>query len=414
MAKIRKVTITRSFGSLWIGQSLATFGDVLYIVALIPLIYNVTGSVASTALVPFFASGAQLISGLLAPAVIDRLPLRSMLVYFQSAKTIGLVILTLSVGWLIDHIYWTFIFVTIISFLNGWIGPARSALIPRIVEKTDLVKANGILSTTNQVVYLSGYTLGGVIVAMLQSSIALFLTIALFIISTLLFSFIRVEPIKKKDIHKDKLPWFVRMKEGWAVIAAKPAIRRTMIMDIVETIANGGWTAAIMLVFVQEFLHQDETWWGILNSGYYVGTIAGGFIAIAISKWLRANLGWGMVIGGSLMAVFTAMFAIIPIPIIAVLLCVFMGPAYQMRDIAQITLIQTTVDENKLAKVNAARDTLIYALFGVAVLFMGMIAEQFSVSIAYLTAAALYGVSAILGLGIRNFSSERNQFHSQS
>lgn len=96
------------------------------------------------------------------------------------------------------------------------------------------------------------------------------------------------------------------------------------------------------------------------------------------------------------------------VALVSLLLCVLMGPAYQVRDISQLTLFQTQTEERKLSKVFAARGTLVHALFGPAVLLMGVIAEQVHVSAAYLTAAVLFGLSALLGFTHEAFRSARN------
>lgn len=395
-----KLLSNRSFQSLWISHTSGNFGDILYIVALIPFVYTATGSVSSTALIPFFSSIAQLISGILAPAVIDRLPLRRIVLYFQALKTVAMIGLTLLLDFLSSHMTGILAFVVFISFLSGWVGPARSALLPNVVERENLVKANGWMSTTQQMVFLAGYSLGGVWVATLGSISALSFTVGLYFLATVSILWVQARPNPDVNTHLQKTSWFNRMKEGWAELWNKPVLRSTMGMDIVETVANGVWTAAIMLVFVETFLHRDEAWWGFLNASYYIGTMMGGLLALWISSWLQANLGKGMIFGAAFMALFTALFAVIPVPWVAVLLCVLMGPAYQIRDIAQATLFQLEVEDKKLAKVNAARNTLIYSLFGLATMLMAFLSEWFSISVVYLIAAAIYGLSSVFAIRV--------------
>ncbi|WP_462411818.1 hypothetical protein [Neobacillus sp. Marseille-QA0830] len=66
---------------LWIGQMLANLGDILYVVCLIKLISDITGSVAYMSLVPFLNTFAGLVSGILAPLVINKYRLKSILFY---------------------------------------------------------------------------------------------------------------------------------------------------------------------------------------------------------------------------------------------------------------------------------------------------------------------------------------------
>jgi MFS family permease len=399
----------RSFLSLWISHASGNLGNVLYIVALIPFIYNATGSVSSTALVPFFSSMAQLISGILAPAIIDRFPLRRIVIYFQALKTVALLGLSLFLDALSGNMVGILAFVVFISFLTGWTAPALGALLPQVVERERLVKANGCISTTSQMVFLAGYSLGGVWVATFGSPSALSSTVGLYLLSTASILWVHTHSNMEDRTELLKISWLTRMKEGWAVLWNNRVLRSTMGMDVVETIANGVWTAAIMLVFVETFLERDEAWWGFLNASYYIGTMLGGFMALWISIWLQSNLGKGMIFGAAFMALFTALFAVIPVPWIALLLCVLMGPAYQIRDIAQATLFQLEVEDRKLAKVNAARGTLTYALFGLAILLMALLSEWFNISIVYLAAAAVYGLSALFAIHVNRLLTKRKE-----
>ncbi|TLS34951.1 MFS transporter [Pseudalkalibacillus caeni] len=402
----RKIGFNTSFRSLWFGQSMANLGDVLYIVAIVAIIYNSTNSPASAALVPFTSSVAQLASGLVAPMVLDRFGLRKILLLCQGLKTFVLLTLyfMLSTGLSLPVIL-SFIF--LISFIDGWTTPARQALIPALVMKQELSKANALLSSTDQAVFLLGWSAGGVSVASLGSYVTLGITILLFSLSTV--SILKVKIRDKENLEMETSTSLAeRMKEGWSEIWHKRALRTTTCMDIVETLANGVWTGALMLVFAREFLGRDESFWGFMNTSYYIGTISGGLLAVWASKWLNANLGKAIVIGGLSMSFFTFLFSQIPVPWVALLLCITMGPAYSIRDIAQITIFQTVTDERRMAKAYAARNTIVYSLFGLSVLAMGAVAESYGVSAAYLLAAILYFLSAAIGLFARSLFQVKN------
>lgn len=78
-----------SFRFLWIGQSLANSGDVFYMVGLIAIIHGLTGSVTYMALVPFFITTSRFFSGMLAPLVIERVPLKTLVGLFSIGKNVS-------------------------------------------------------------------------------------------------------------------------------------------------------------------------------------------------------------------------------------------------------------------------------------------------------------------------------------
>lgn len=144
-----------SFRFLWFGQMLANLGDILYIVCLIKIIFDATGSVTYMSLVPFFNTTSALFSGLLAPLIISKYKLRAVLVYSQSGKTLLLFVLCLYLNDLTDNLlYFIYLLISVISFLDGWASPARNALIPSLVDERNLMKTNSLLSISDQIVQL--------------------------------------------------------------------------------------------------------------------------------------------------------------------------------------------------------------------------------------------------------------------
>ena len=62
-----------------VGQSLANAGDVFYIVALITIVFNVTNSLFYVSLVPVINMLGGFLGGVLAPLLIDRYKLKTIL-----------------------------------------------------------------------------------------------------------------------------------------------------------------------------------------------------------------------------------------------------------------------------------------------------------------------------------------------
>lgn len=151
-----------SFRFLWIGQSLANSGDVFYMVGLIAIIYGITGSVTYMAFVPFFITTSRFLSGMIAPLIIERVQLKSLLAYSQFGKTILVLILGCYTEFFPSSstIFLIFLLVIAISFLDGWANPARNALVPIFIEQDFLVKANSFLAILDQTIRLGGWTVG--------------------------------------------------------------------------------------------------------------------------------------------------------------------------------------------------------------------------------------------------------------
>lgn len=153
----------KSFRYLWIGQALANSGDLFYIVGLMAIIYGITGSAMLMAMIPFVTTMARFISGSFAPVLMDKYSLKSLLASSQIGKTAVLFLLLMTYYVLGEQevtVYAILGFVFLISLLDGWAAPASHAMLPRLVDATELTKANSFVAIVEQLIQLGAGPLG--------------------------------------------------------------------------------------------------------------------------------------------------------------------------------------------------------------------------------------------------------------
>jgi Na+/melibiose symporter-like transporter len=390
-----------AFYFLWIGQSLASAANVFYIIIMTTLTYQKSGSVTFTAMFPLLQVLSKSVSGFMVSFLPQRWQLSFIVTSSQMLQLLMIVMVLFSLDYANSSggIAIIFVLVCLIAFFDGIAFPLRSALIPRIVCEQKLVKANSLLSTIDQTFMLMGWSVGGFLVYKFGDEKVLFVTFLLLLLSTLFFSFIK-ERVPCVEQKQEKQTKWVAAKEGWMAIWRERPIRIVLFMDILEGIGGAVWIGAITLAFVKEVLHQNEQWWGFINAGYFIGTIIGGLLVLACSKWIQQRLVLGMVAGSFSFSLLTLVYSVSSIPVLAILLCVLMGPAYQLRDMSQRTIVQMHVNSAVLPKVLALQSVVGYATFGISVFLMGVVSDLFGVRVSYLVSACLFVVSSMLAFVI--------------
>lgn len=347
-----------SFRFLWIGQSLANGGDLFYIIGLLQILYDRTGSATIMTTVPFAITFSRLGGGVVAPWVMDRFPLQKILVSSQGGKSLLLYFL---VGFDLQSISILFPLISAIAFLDGWATPTRQALLPRLVSSTELVKANSWMAMVDQTVQLGGWAVGGVLAALLGGPALVMGAGILFTISTALMARIQVGERKKSPPIRQKPgpTW----SEGWLAIRQIPSLRTVAVIDGLDGLANVVWIAAILYLYVEEVIRQSEVWWGLINAAFFAGLLAGGLLGLKGESAIRRRL--SLCIGGGtfLLAVFTLCFGYSPIPWLSLILSTGVGVATQIKGIGQQTVIQWQTSDPLLPKVFAAREWILTATF---------------------------------------------------
>ncbi|MED1782853.1 MFS transporter [Brevibacillus fortis] len=398
----------RRFICLWAGQTLANLGDVFYIVAFISVMYAATGSVMYTAFIPVVIVASQSVSSLLAPLVFQRLSLSGMLVLSQGLKTILLAVASFAVGSGVgEHGEWIWLLFGLgsaIAFMDGWANPARNAMVPRLVGREDLMRANGLLATSDQTVHFAGWAAGGLLVSWLGANIVLWGTVGAYVVATIAMTGIAPasEKLREEQATKTTTNWLT----GWKTIRDVSVLRLLVAMDVVIGLSGGVWIAAIMLPFVLDVLGQGEEWWGYINAGYMLGAIVGGTLLLMYAERMRRHLFRWIVCGTIGVGFFTFCFGSSTNALVALLFSFALGPFLEMMHVSKQTLLQQVTEESVLPYVMSAKGTIDLLVFGASALAMGAIAEWQGVRAVYYVSAGLLLVAFLLALRLHKKQTE--------
>ncbi|GIO10029.1 putative MFS-type transporter YfmI [Brevibacillus reuszeri] len=392
----------RRFICLWAGQTLANLGDVFYIVAFISVMYAATNSVMYTAFIPVVNLTSQSLSSFLAPLVFQHLSLQRMLVLSQGLKTILLCIASFVVAMGVGEqrlvIWLLFGLAAMIAFMDGWANPARNALVPRLVDRSELMRANGLLATSDQTVHFAGWAAGGLLVAWLGASVVLLGTVGAYVVATV--AMLGVAPAKDGKKEEDsqsesrqaKTSWLT----GWRIIRDAPSLQLLVAMDIVVGMSGAAWISAILLPFVLDELGSSEAWWGYINAGYMLGAIAGGSVLLMLTHRLKRHLYKAIAIGTICSSLITFAFGSSTNPMVALLFSFLLGPFLEIFLVSKQTILQQQTEESALPYVLSAKGTIDMMVFGVSSLIMGAFAEILGTRAVYYLSAALLIVGFLL------------------
>ncbi|MFD1178566.1 MFS transporter [Paenibacillus puldeungensis] len=413
--------IKRSFYFLWSSQTLSNMVDVFYTVALITFVLDRTGSVVFATLVPFIRVIAQLLSGLLAPLMIAKYRLTFLLSFSQCGQFLLFALMAGYVSpWGGSNLYVLYGLILAISFLDGWTTPTRNALVSRLVTDQALMKANGMIATTDQIVLFAGWAVSGLMVAWLGYFPVLLLVAVGYGLAMAVTTLIE-DPTEPKrgsfwDVRSASAAYVEKLakeagaektsvtpsrwdtlKEGWIALWRSPRLRSLTLIEMTDMIGGSVWAGAFLLVFVKEILMKDEAWWGYINASYFAGAVLGGLLVVAMANRLNRNIFGAMLLGMIGYAALTAWFALNTSAPLTLFIVLITGPFAELAAVSGRTLVQRSVDKDLLPKVLSAQATLSNTIFGLSLLFMSGIAELFGIVNMYLLAAVLTVLATVVG-----------------
>ena len=149
--------------ALWLGQIVSQLGDWFNAIALYSLLYELTGTATSVALVIVLqllpASFVTPFVGM----VVDRFDRRKIMIAADIVR--GVVILGLLLVRTPGTVWIAYAVLIVAVSATGFFEPAKSATIPTVVAREDLVTANALSTATWSVMLAVGASIGGLVAA---------------------------------------------------------------------------------------------------------------------------------------------------------------------------------------------------------------------------------------------------------
>lgn len=213
-------------------------------------------------------------------AIVDRAPRRTLLYFTQTAAMIlafALGILTLMGSITVWEII---VLAFLLGVVNGIDTPARSALIPDLVEDRALlpsaISLNTGMVTAAQAV---GPALGGILIVFIGVGGTFIVNGLTFVAVLIALYAMHLAPHIRKEQH----PPLVMVKKGFQYVWSVEGLPFLMFLSFFLALAGRSYSA-IFPVIATDFYHGDSTTLGWLLSAFGIGAALGG---ILLSKYVH-------------------------------------------------------------------------------------------------------------------------------
>lgn len=298
------VLASARFRNLWIATTLSWFGDFFSYVAMAWLVLQLTGSslaLGTVLVVQALPRAALMVVG---GALADRISPR--LTMLGSMGLRALAVAPLSVLVLAAHaqMWEVYAISAIFGVVDAFFVPARPAILPRIVEDSELEPSNAVLNVTTFSTMILGPVLGGLIVAAWGIAWAFAADAACFAVGFLFILWLRVAPLATSTDAKPHEGLGAQIAAGLRYAWSDVGIRVLLIViAVLDFAANGALNVGLPTLAHGRF-HAGPQGLGILLGAWGVGATAGavaggvippprrfGWMLIAICFWFAVGFG---------------------------------------------------------------------------------------------------------------------------
>ncbi len=371
------------------GEFISGIGDWLYLVAVLVVVYAESNSPVLLGIVGAARILPYVLLSVPAGIVADRFDRRMVLLVTDVAR--GILMLALVAVVVLDAPTIVIVAISILAAcFSTFFGPAIAALLPTLVDERDLGIANSAWATLDNVAFIVGPALAGILLATGGLEIAFLLNAISFAIVAVVLWRLPIPKLPEAAPESESIP--DAPKAGWRALVRPLA--GPFILDSTTSLVGGG-VGVLTVIIAIDVLHAGEAGTGYLNAAVGVGGVIAG---IAGGALLARRLSVPLLIGGAAGGVGLAWLALTGDLLTAMLAIGVAVAGMLLLDVVNTTLIQRTVPDELRGRAMGALQTSSSVLYSLGSLAMPLLADVVGVTPVLIGAGAVMAGGTALAL----------------
>lgn len=376
-------------GLFLLSQAISLFGSSLVQYAIIWYITLQTQSGVMTTLATLCGFIPQVLISLFAGVWADKYNKKMLIILSDGAIACATLIIAVLFLSGLNSMWLLFLVLVIRSFGSGIQTPTTTSFIPEIVPENKLMRVNGLNSTIQSIMLILSPAASGALLSNVALEYIFFVDVITAVIGISVFSFVKVEPRKKKE---EKVDYFGSIIEGILYTKNHKLVSRLMIYLVLSNILIAPLAILTPLMVTRSF--GADPWFLTLNEMvFFVGNILGG---VLISSW-----------GGFQNKIYTIGTGCFACGILSVLLglpfpfavyLVWMGVCGLTMPLFStpfITLFQENVDADKQGRVFSLISVITGAIMPLAMVLFGPLADSVKIETILIVTGILFIIGTI-------------------
>jgi MFS family permease len=391
----RRALQNRPFFLLWLSQLVSQSGDLVFEVALLWLVLEVTGSVFAVGLVVAVTLLPGVLLGPFLGVYIDRWDRRRILIVTNVLE--GVVVAALS-GLILAHTIDLPLILAVVFILGTGsqvVRTAANATIPLVVARDDLGPANSLMTFSSSFNQVVGLAVGGVVVALFGVTLPIEYDSLSFFAAALILVGVAAAFGQPSVADASKPPRFSEeFAEGIRFIREN---RFLVELIVLAAFLNffGNAVGALFAPYSKLVLHGGAATYGFLGATLAVGAIVGAAFVGSVNT--RTSSGKYVLVGGAVIGAGIAALGFATSIPLALGTVFVLGVALSVTNIPISAVVQAKIPPRLLGRVGAAMGSFILIAGPVGAFFAGAFAQATSVETVFIVSGGSFLVAIAIG-----------------
>ncbi|MGI8625278.1 MAG: MFS transporter [Geodermatophilaceae bacterium] len=264
---LRAVFARTGYRRLWIARTASQCGDVFASVALILLVFDLTGSALGVSAVILAEILPVLLFAPLAGTLVDRLPRVRVMVVADLLRAV----LAITLLFLAENIAAVYVIAFGLSVGAVLFNPAANSTLPALVNDDELIAANSGIWTAAVLAQIALAPAAGLLYAALGAGPAFGVNAASFLISAAVLTRLRIPTHPAPTARRG---WFADAIAGARLVTGDRLLRSLAAGQLLAALSAGA-TSALLVILAREHLQLEPSGYGLLLAAIGVGAVLG-------------------------------------------------------------------------------------------------------------------------------------------
>ena len=363
------------FRNLFVGQLVSQTGDWFNSVALFTLLLSLTGSGEAVGYILIIKLLPSFFAGPLAGVVADRFNRKTIMIVADLIR--GLMVLGFLFVQRPEQVWIVYVLAALEIAVSTFFDPAKSASIPNIVSREELVPANALSAASWSVTLAMGAALGGIVTDAFGRNAAFLIDSASFFVSAAYIARVRIRPSTQKPKRTKHLSLadatgVTDFIEGARYLRSNPRVLAVLLVK--SGWGLGGGVLLLLTIYGKQIFplgRDGAASIGWLYAARGLGALIGPLVAGVITSGEPRTMRRAISVAFFVSAAFYLLFAHSPVLWIALVCVLGAHSGGSIQWVFSTTLLQTMVPDRFLGRVFALEMALLTLTMSVSTYVTG-------------------------------------------
>lgn len=373
---VELLRVNHNFRRLFIGQLVSQTGDWFNSVALFTLLLRLTGSGEAVGYILIIKLLPSFFVGPLAGVVADRFSRKTIMIVSDIAR--GILVLGFLLVRSPDQVWLLYAIAAVEVAVSTFFDPAKSAAIPNIVSREELISANALSSASWSVTLALGAALGGVVTDAFGANTAFVIDSLSFFVSAAYISAARIRtstPNRERAKHLSlaDATGLTDFVEGARYLRSNPRVIAILLVKAGWGV--GGGVLLLLTIYGKQIFpigRDGAASIGLLYAARGLGALIGPMIAGLITSGAPRTMRKAISIAFFVSCAFYLLLAHSPVLAVALLCVLGAHSGGSIQWVFSTTLLQMTVPDRFLGRVFAIEMALLTLTMSISTYLTGL------------------------------------------